>query len=81
MKGFKHGSHDVFPAGQQLKNEDGSLGRWMPLACIFRWQGNEQPLSVPVSWYPPELFDTEEEAVTYAAAAAREMIDAGRCKV
>ena len=79
MKGFKHSAYDVFPAGQQLKNEDGSPGKWMALACVIRWRG-DQVLAVPVSWYPPE-FDTEQAAVTYAAATAKEMIDAGRCKI
>lgn len=79
MKGFKRGDYNIFPAGQLLKNEDGSPGKWMALACVIRWRGDEV-LAVPVSWYPPE-FDTEQAAVTYAAAAAKEMIDAGRCKI
>ena len=79
MRGFKHREYDVFPAGQQLKNEDGSPGKWMALSSVIRWHGDEM-LLVPVSWYPPE-FDTEQEAVRYAAAAAKEMIDAGRCKI
>lgn len=79
MKGFKHRDYDVFPAGQQLRNEDGSPGRWMALACVIRWRGSDV-LAVPVSWYPPE-FDTEQDAIAYAVAAARDMIDTGRCKI
>jgi hypothetical protein len=37
-------------------------------------------LAAPVSWYPPE-FDTEQEAVAHAAAGARDMINAGRCRI
>lgn len=79
MNSFKYSGYEVFPAGQQLRNEDGSLGKWMALACVMHWQG-EEVLAVPVSWYPPE-FETEQAAATYAAHAAREMIDAGRCKI
>jgi hypothetical protein len=79
INGFKYRDYDVFPVGQQLENEDGSPGKWMALASIVRWRG-DQVLTMPVSWYPPE-FDTEEAAVKYAAAAARDMIDAGRCKI
>lgn len=79
MNGFKHNNYDVFPAGQQLRNDEGSQGKWMALACVVRWQG-EEVLAVPVSWYPPE-FETEQEAAAYAAHAAIEMIDAGRCKI
>ncbi len=79
MSGFKHGSYDVFPAGQQLKNEDGSPGKWMALASVIRWRG-DQVLAMPVFWYPPG-FDTEQTAAAYAATAAKEMIDAGRCKI
>jgi hypothetical protein len=79
MKAFKHSDYDIFPAGQQLKNEDGSLGKWMALASIVRWKGSELQV-VPVSWYPSK-FDTEQAACTYAAGAAKEMIDAGRCKI
>ena len=79
MKGFKHGGYDVFPTGQQLLNEDGSLGKWMALASVVRWRG-DQVLAVPVSWYPP-AFETEQTAAAYAATAAKEMIDEGRCKI
>jgi len=79
MKGFKHGGYDVFPAGQRLRNEDGSLGKWMALASVIRWHGDEV-LAVPVSWYPP-AFDSEQTAAAYAVTAAKEMIDAGRCKI
>lgn len=79
MKGFQHGGYDVFPAGQQLRNEDGSQGKWMALASVVRWR-NKEVVAVPVSWYPP-AFDTEESAVAYAAVAAKEMIDAGRCNI
>lgn len=79
MKGVKHGGYDVFPASQQVKNADGSEGKWMALASIVRWQ-SDQVLALPVSWYPPE-FDTEQAAVEYAASAAKEMLDAGRCKI
>ena len=79
MKEFKYSDYDIFPAGQQLKNQDGSLGKWMALASIVRWKGNEVQV-VPVSWHPSE-FDTEQAACIYAANAAKEMIDAGRCKI
>jgi len=79
MEGFKHGPYSVFPAGQQLLNEDGSPGEWMALASVIRWRGDEV-LAVPVSWYPP-TFPTEEAAAAYAVNAARQMIDAGRCKI
>ena len=79
MNGFKHGGYDVFLAGQELRNNEGVPGKWMALACVIRWRGDEF-LAVPVSWYPPD-FDTEQAAITYAAVAAREMIDAGRCKI
>ena len=79
MKGFKYGDYEIFPAGQQLKNNDGSPAKWMALACIVHWKGNEVQ-AIPVSWYPPD-FDTEQAAGTHAAAAAKEMIDAGRCKI
>ncbi len=80
MNGFKHGDYDVFPAGQQLCSQDGSPGTWMALASVIRWRGNEPPLVLPVSWYPP-AFDTELAAAAYATSAAKEMIDAGRCKI
>ena len=79
MGGFKHGNYDVYPAGQQLRNEDGSIGKWMALASVVRWSG-DKVLSVPVSWFPP-LFDTEEAAARHAAIGAKEMIDKGRCKI
>ena len=79
MNGFEHGPYVVFPVGQQLRNEDGTPGKWMALASVTRWSG-AQVLAVPVSWYPPP-FDTEAEAADYAARAAREMINAGRCKI
>jgi len=80
VTGFKHKGYDVFPAGQQLRNEDGSPGRWVALASVIRWRGDEV-LAVPVCWYPPPDFETEQAAATYASHAAREMIDAGRCKI
>lgn len=79
MEGFKHKDYDIFPAAQQLRNDDGSPGKWMPLASIVRWRAQEV-LAVPVTWYPPG-FDNEQEATTYAASAAMAMIDAGRCKI
>lgn len=79
MNGFKHGQYEVFPAGQQLRNEDGSLGKWMALACVVRWRG-DKVLTVPASWYPP-TFDTEQAAAAHAASAAKSMIDVGRCKI
>jgi hypothetical protein len=51
----------------------------MALASLIRWQGEEM-LVMPVSWYPPE-FDTEQAAVAHAAASAKDMIDAGRCRL
>jgi hypothetical protein len=74
VEGFVHGNYHVFPAGQQLLNE-----KWIALASVVRWQGEEMQ-AVPVSWYPPE-FDTEQEAVAHAAAGARDMINAGRCRI
>jgi len=62
-----------------LLNEDGSLGKWMALASVIRWKGDEV-LALPVSWYPP-TFDTEEAAIAYAADAAKAMIDEDRCKI
>lgn len=79
MNGFKHGMYHVFPTGQQLQNDDGSLGKWMALVSIIRWHGDEV-LSLPVTWYPP-AFDTEQAAAEYATIAAMEMIDAGRCNI
>lgn len=79
MSSYRYRNYDVRPAGQQLRNEDGSEGKWMALASIIRWDENEV-LAVPVSWHPPE-FETEQDAKKYAAVAAREMIDAGRCKI
>jgi hypothetical protein len=79
MEGFKYGDYDVFPAGQQLKNTDGSAGKWMALASLIRRQGS-QVLALPVSWYPPE-FDTEHAATEYAISAAKDMLDTGRCKI
>ena len=76
MKYISHDGYDIFPAGQQLRNQDGSPGQWMALASIVRWQ-NDKIMAVPVSWYPPE-FETELAAETYAASAAKQMIDAGR---
>lgn len=79
MRGIKYRDYEIFPAGQQLRNQDGSPGKWMALASIVRWHSKEM-LAVPVSWYPPE-FDTDQAASTYAEAAAKTMIDAGRCKI
>jgi hypothetical protein len=58
MGGFKHGPYDIFPAGQRLRNEGDSPAKWMPLASIIRWHGDEV-LALPVSWYRPAL-DTEQ---------------------
>jgi hypothetical protein len=74
VKSFEHLNYHVFPAGQQLQS-----GKWMALASLIRWQGEEM-LVMPVSWYPPE-FDTEQAAVAHAAASAKDMIDAGRCRL
>ena len=79
MSSYKYGNYDVRPVGQQVRNEDGCEGKWMALATIIRWNGDEV-LRVPVSWYPPD-FETEQEAKIYAAMAAKEMIDAGICKI
>jgi hypothetical protein len=79
MSGFKYGNYEVFPYGQQLRNEDDTTAKWMALASIVRWS-HDKIQAVPVSWYPPE-FDTEKLAREYAAHAAKEMIDAGRCKI
>jgi hypothetical protein len=79
MTGFKYGPYDIFPAGQQLTNQDGSVGKWMALACVVRWQ-SDNVVAIPVSWYPP-AFDTEHAAATHAAHSAKEMIDAGRCTI
>lgn len=78
--GFKHKNYEVFPAAQQLLNEDGLPGEWYGIAAVVRWRGNDGPLVLPVSWYPP-TFATGREAEEYAAAAARDMIDSGRCKI
>lgn len=80
VKGFRHKEYEVYPAGQQPLNDDGSPGKWMALASIARFQGVEVPVVIPVSWYPPG-FDTEEEAAKYAATSAIDMIDKGRCKI
>lgn len=79
MNGFRHGDYDIFPVGQQLRNEDGSPGKWMALASIVRWRGDEV-LALPVSRYPP-MFESERVAAEYATVAAMEMVDAGRCKI
>lgn len=79
MSNFQHKDYVIFPAGQQLKNEDGSPGLWTALASIVRWQ-NGEVLAVPVSWYPP-AFESKEEAETYASEAAIGMIDSGRCNI
>lgn len=79
MKGFKHKDYEIFPAAQRLLNEDGTPGEWMALASVIRWQGKDV-LAVPVSWYPP-TFPTEQAATAYAATAAKNMIDAGKCKI
>jgi len=80
MNGFKYGDYDVFPAGQQLINQDGLPGEWMALASVILWRGDQSPLVLPVSWYPP-AFDTEQAATAYATTAAKGLIDGGRCKI
>lgn len=79
MINFKHNGYEVFPADQQLKNEDGSPGQWLPLASVVRWQ-NSEVLALPVTWYQT-VFASKEEAEAYALRAAIEMIDSGRCNI
>ena len=75
-----HKGYQVYPAAQQLKNEDGSPGKWYGNAAILKWKGDEGPLVLPMSWIQP-LFATEQEAKLYAFSAAKDMIDSGRCKI
>lgn len=79
MSSYKYGNYDVRPVGLQLKYKEGCEGKWIALATIIRWNEDEV-LRVPVSWCLPE-FETEQEAKIYAAKAAKEMIDAGLCKI
>lgn len=79
MSSYKFDNYIVYPVGQQFWHEDGSGGKWMAKSTITRENGNEV-LAVPVSWYPPE-FETEQDAIMYAAAAAKKMIDAGLCNI
>jgi hypothetical protein len=77
---MKYRDYEVSPAGQQLRNDDGTPGRWLPRALVLHWRGNDAPPTVQVSWYAPD-FDTERAAANYAAAAAKRLIDTGRCQV
>lgn len=76
---FKYGVYDIYPSGQQYKNEDGSLGKWKARAEIVRSGGNKD-LLVPVTWPNPE-FGTEQEAQRFAMVAAKELINSGRCEI
>ena len=52
---MKYRDYEVSPAGQQLRNDDGTPGRWLPRALVLHWRGNEPPPTVQVSWYAPEF--------------------------
>jgi len=79
MNSLMHGDYEIFPAGQQLRNDDGSPGEWIALASIIRWRG-EEVLALPVSWYPP-TFSTQQKAAEHARDAAISMINANRCVI
>lgn len=80
IKVFKYGHYVINLSAQQLTNEDGSPAKWRPRADISRSNGNED-LLVPLTDWPSQGFDTEQEAQTYAAAAAKKLIDSGHCKI
>lgn len=78
-KSFGYGDYKVYVYGRQLTNEDGSSAKWMAHAEIIRTNGNEDML-VPLDG-SSSVFDTEQEAQTYAAVAAKKLIDSGHCKI
>jgi len=47
--GFAYKGFEVYPAAQQLLDEDGTLGMWYGIASIVKWKGVAGPLVMPVS--------------------------------
>ena len=43
VKGFRHKEYEVYPAGQQPLNDDGSPGKWMALGRAGSWKISMSP--------------------------------------